>query len=97
MKGNPKVRCRFNPKKELYFSSDFILRPMNDLLTCIIGVTDECPKTAKFMEEMLMKMSEIQKQQGGPAMPSYAESKKYIMESCPSLPEGRSINFSNVR
>ena len=62
---------------------------MHDMLTCIMGAMDECPKTAQYMEEMLMKMSEIQKQQGGPMMPSFADSKKYIIESCPSLPEGR--------
>ena len=61
---------------------------MHDMLSCILGVTDECPKTAQYMEDMLEKMSEMLEQQGGPAMPSYAESKKYIMESCPSLPQG---------
>lgn len=60
--------------------------PMHEMLTCILDAMDECPKTAKYMEEMLEKMSTMQQEEGAPRMPSYAESKKYIMESCPSLP-----------
>lgn len=60
--------------------------PMHEMLTCILDAMDECPNTAKYMEQMLEKMSEMQQQKGGPAMPSYSESKKYIMESCPGLP-----------
>ena len=61
---------------------------MHEMLTCILDAMDECPNTAKYMEQMLEKMSEMQQQKGGPAMPSYSESKKYIMESCPGLPNG---------
>ena len=47
---------------------------------------DKCPKTDLYMKQILMKMSGMLEQQGDPAMPSYAGSKKYIMESCPRLP-----------
>ena len=58
------------------------------MLTCIIGAMDQCPKTAVYMEEILEKMSAKSNEQGGPDMPTYAESRKYILESCPKLPEG---------
>ena len=61
---------------------------MHAMLTCIMEAMDECPKTAQYMEDMLEKMSTMQQDQGGPPMPSYTESKKYIMESCPGLPNG---------
>lgn len=64
-----------------------ICGPMREMLTCIIGAMDQCPKTAVYMEEILEKMSAKSNEQGGPDMPTYAESRKYILESCPKLPE----------
>lgn len=66
-----------------------ICGPMNDMITCILNAMDQCPSTAAYMETMLEKWSDVnQKQQpGAPDMPTFAESKAYILDTCPSLPE----------
>lgn len=63
---------------------------MNEILTCIINAMDQCPKSARFMEQLLANMSKEFEKHGGPRMPSYEEEKKYILGTCPKLPEGKS-------
>lgn len=61
--------------------------PMNEMISCVLNAVDQCPSTAAFMEKQLEKMSEKSAEAGGPPMPSFAETKSYVIDVCPTLPD----------
>ena len=63
------------------------------MMLCIFDTTEQCPRTANQMEQMVNDMVEKERRrfQTGSYFPTYADVKSYIKDTCPSVPTGNLI------